>query len=470
MNLLPRINRRPLSLVERLLGGLVLPLAALAIALGIGGSIAIHNLVETVNDRILGAAARGIVESLAVEEQKIQFNLPVSAFAMLENNARDNIFYAIRYNGRVITGYSDLPNIVNRRLSDGDVEFGSAIYRGEPVRIVTEARRLPHVDGLVAVQVAETLTARQRLERQMLLALAGLELSLILLSALAVPLVVRWGIWPLRRLRADIDSRTATDLAPLSVEDVPRELKSFVGAFNGLLTRLGTATDGLTHFTADASHQMRTSLAILRTHLSVLKRAKAGSVEAAQSMADLDAAIERLQHLLVQLLALARADAAGSKRVELEPIDLGHLAQDVTAGFAGEAIRKRIDLQFDRDENVSLVAPAHPVLARELLSNLIDNAIRYGASSDGYVIVEVRRRGRKIIISVDDSGPGIPPCERDLAFDRFKRLSASAAVQGSGLGLPIVRALGHAMSAHVQLEDGRGGCGLRAVVSFPSAD
>jgi two-component system sensor histidine kinase TctE len=457
----------PLSLSQRLLGGLVLPMSALALALGVGGALAIHTVVESVHDQILGAVAHGVAESLAVENQEIKFSLPASAFALFESNNRHSVFYAVRHGNQVITGYTDLPFQADMRMFDGDVRFTDGEYHGEPVRIVVEARRLPRVNGLVVVQVAESMNARDALEQKMLFALAGLEAALILLSAFMIPLAVRWGIHPLRRLQTELEVRAATDLTPLPTEPLPKELVGLVGAFNGLLGRLKTAIDGLTHFTSNASHQMRTSLAILRTHLSVLRNAEPGSEQADQSMTDLGEAIERLQHLVIHLLALARADAAGSKLVELEPTDLGQLCQEVTSDFVGEALKKRVDLQFEKDDQVSLVAMAHPLLTREVIGNLIDNAIRYGARDGGQIIVEVRRNADAISLSIEDNGPGIPEAEREQAFDRFQRLDTSSKAQGSGLGLPIVQALSRAMAARIHLETGRDGLGLRAIVTYP---
>jgi two-component system, OmpR family, sensor histidine kinase TctE len=298
------------SLTGRLLRGMIVPMAGIAILLGVGGSWAIEESVEAVNDRILSAASRAIAEALAVEDGEISLDLPPSAFAMLENAERDNVYYSIAYQGSVISGYPDLPIISPMPMRDGELKFGKAQFRGKSIRIVAEVRRLPRIDGLVTVQVAETMSARDRVFRQMLLSLALLEAVLIAVSAILIPVAVRWGLAPLRQLQEAMDRQRAPDFTPLPTARAPVELRELVGAFNSLLGRLDAAVQGMRRFTADASHQMRTPLSILRTHVSVLRKAMAGSDDAEASLEDIEQATSRLQNLLVQLLALARADSA----------------------------------------------------------------------------------------------------------------------------------------------------------------
>ena len=298
---------------------MVVPMAGLALLLGIGGSWAITESVEAVNDRILSAASQAIAESLAVEDGEITLDLPPSAFAMLEDAERDNVYYSISYGNTVISGYADLPKVELQAKPEGDVTFAKAEFRGRQIRIVAENRRLPRIDGLVTVQVAETMDARDRVVRQMLLTLALLEGLLIALSAILIPVAVRWGLSPLLRLRSEMDRRIASDFTPLPVAKVPAELRDFIGTFNSLLGRLDAAVQGMRRFTADASHQMRTPLSILRAHVAVLQKAKPGSEEAASSIADIDDATGRLQNLLVQLLALARAESAATVSEVMEP-------------------------------------------------------------------------------------------------------------------------------------------------------
>lgn len=467
MGLLSADSFRPSTLTGRLLRGLVVPMVVVAILLGVGGAWAIQESVETVNDRILSAASRAIAESLAVEDGEVTLDLPPSAFAMLENAERDNVYYSITYAGRIISGYTDLPTVQPGPKRDGDVTFGEAAYRGNRIRLVAEVRRLPRVDGLVTVQVAEAMEARDRVVRRMLLSLALLEAVLIGLTAVLLPLAVRWGLAPLTQLRADMDRRGASDFTPLPLAYVPGELRDFVDTFNRLLARLEAAVQGMRRFTADASHQMRTPLAILRTHVAVLRQADGGSEDARASVLDICHATERLQNLLVQLLALAHADSAAPAKVALQPIDLVDVCRKVANDHVEASLKRRIRLEFSAASEIVTVI-GHPTWLSELLSNVIDNAVRYN-NPGGAVSIEISTFDGFARVSVEDDGPGIPVADRERAFERFTRLHPDRNREGTGLGLSLVKALAEISGAHVTLGDAVQCKGLRVEVSLPLA-
>ena len=457
--------RADASLTARLLRGMVLPMAGLALLLGIGGALAIRGAVETVNDRILGAASRAIAESLTVEDGDIALNLSPAIFGMIEDNERDNVYYSVRKNGRAITGYADLPSIASG-MRDTEVRFGDAVYRGRPVRIVSEGRRLSGIAEPVVVEVAETLGTRQRIERRLLVGLAALEALLIGLTALLLPVAVRWGIRPLVTLREEMDHRLAVDLTPLSLDGVPVELRDLVAAFNGMLRRLDTALQRMRQFTADASHQLRTPLQILRTHIAVLRVTAPGSAEARTSLADIDHASARLQRLVVQLLNLARADNAAPSIESFTAVDANALAASVAEDHAAQAIERGIELRFERAHQAAPIR-TQDLLAAELLGNLVDNAIRYNREG-GHVLVSIVAGEDGVDILVEDDGPGIPPADRGRVMTRFSRLDRDAPREGSGLGLSIAEALAEALGATLKLDQARSGQGLLARVRFPT--
>ena len=425
--------------------------------LGIGGAWAIAETVEAVNDRILSAASRGMADSLSVEDGEIALDLSPATFGMLENNARDNVYYSVRHRGRLLTGYADLPNIAPADLADTQTMFGKGLYLGREVRIVAEGRSLPQIDGPVVIEVAETMGARERTARRLLIALALLEAVLIGAAAVMLPLAVRWGLRPVQRVRDEMDRRAASDMTPLSLSDVPREL---VRAFNAMLGRLDRNLQGMRRFTADASHQMRTPLSILRAHIAVLRAAPPGSAEARASIDDIDHASKRLGDLLVQLLALARADATAPELIERAPVDLNAVAESAASERALDALRAGVELVFAPSPTPVPVRSV-AALAAELISNLIDNAVRYNHRG-GKVTVSVAERA----ILVEDDGPGIAVEDRERVFTRFTRLERDAKSPGSGLGLPIARALAKAIGATLALETPQSGRGLRAAVRF----
>jgi two-component system sensor histidine kinase TctE len=457
-----------LSLTGRLFRGLVGPMAGLALLLGLGGFLAIQSIVEAVNDRLLGASARSVAETLGVEDGDITLDLPPWALGMLENSSRDNIYYNVYDGNRLITGYPNLPPPPQSVLADQKTTFRYGHYRGQRVRIAAEARRLPRVDNLVVVQVAETLEARHALSQRMALQLVLLEVALLALAAFLVPIGVRWGMTPLTRLRREMDARTASDFTPLPVADVPRELRDLLTAFNELLARLDSAVEGTRRFTADASHQMRTPLSILRTHIGVLKRSKLENTEAQESLADIEAATDRLQRLLIQLLALARAEGAEPSGVLLRDVDIGAAARTVAEDHALNALRAGVDIRFYIEGAELLTARADDVLVAELIGNLVDNAVRYNHSG-GVVIIRVFGDAEHVTVDVEDDGPGIPEREHDKVFTRFYRLDRDQSRPGSGLGLSIVRVLAQIMGADISLSTGSGGKGLRVTVVFRRA-
>jgi len=457
------------SLAYRLLRRIVVPLAAVAILLGVGGSWVITQSVRTVNDRILAAASRAIADSLSYEEGELSLNLSPAIFGMLEDAERDNVYYSVRSGGRVLTGYADLPDIAPQGLRDTQVVFGNAIMQGRPVRVVAEGRRLPHIAAPVTVEVAETLDARHRVSGRMLGGLALLEAVLIAMTAILLPLAVRWGIRPLTRISEEMDARAGSDLTPLPVAGVPSELVDLVRAFNGMLARLDTTLQNMRRFTADASHQMRTPLSILRTHIALLRRAPPGSVEAESSIADIDHATERLQRLVTQLLALARADNVASEEIAPETVDMELLAAEIAADHAPQAVRDGMELHFEPPLEPA-VALTRSVLAGELLGNFVDNAIRYNRVGGTISIsVFVADADDKVIVAIEDDGPGIPAEDRDRVFTRFTRLDRDSSRPGSGLGLPIAAMLAQATGAQITLSTARSGRGLRVQTAFPRA-
>jgi two-component system sensor histidine kinase TctE len=449
-----------------MLRGMAIPVMSLALILGIGGAWVIDQSVQTVNDRILSAASRAIVDSLTVEDGAIGLNLSPAIFGMLEDAARDNVYYSVRHRGRILTGYRDLPDVAPPTLGDTKVAFGDAVYLGRRVRVVAEARRLPQIDGVVIVQVAETLDARRRIANRLLAGLVVLELLLIGTTLALLPLAIRWGLRPLHRVRGEMDRRAASDLGPLALDQVPAELRDLVRAFNAMLARLDSAIAGIRRFTADASHQMRTPLSILRTHIALLRCAEPGSAAADDSIDDIDHASDRLQHLIVQLLALARADSADRSRVDRAAVDANEIAAEAASEHAVSAVRAGIDFTFERLPGV-LAIVTNRIFAVEMIGNLIDNAIKHNTPG-GSVRITLEAHGDHVSVAVEDDGPGIPLEERANVFTRFTRLHRDPSL-GSGLGLSIAEALATAVGARLALETPASGRGLRAVASFSIA-
>ncbi len=459
------------SLTGRLVVSLVLPAIGLAIILALGGAFTIQNIVEKVNDRVLNASARAIADTLALEDGEVTLDLPLSAFGMLENEARDNVYYSVWCGSELVTGYPDLPVIAPIEHGDGETQFAYSSYRDEPVRIAAITRRVPRVPEPVIVQVAESLDGRSALRDRMITSLAIVELLFLALLTFLLPIAVRWGLVPLARVGREIDRKDTADFRPLDLTAVPLEMRGLVVAFNGLLDRLAAAVEGLRRFTADASHQMRTPLSILRTHVDVVRREGPASAAGKSSLDDIDAATRRLQRLLTQLLALARAEGTREAPAAMNGMvtaDAVALLRTVAADYVPAALRDGIDVHFDTVAEKALVR-THPALLAELLGNLLDNAVRYNRP-EGTVLITLAVGEETVTIGIEDEGPGIPPDKREDVFRRFYRLGEDQERAGSGLGLAIVRALAETIGAGVRLDERAGGAGLRVEVVLHRAE
>ena len=337
------------------------------------------------------------------------------------------------------------------------IGFSDTVAGGEPYRIYA-LRTATQV-----VQVAQQTEARGRMAGQ-------LALRAVLPVALLAPvlmLIVWWvvgrAIGPIERVRRQVAARRPDDLAPLPTAGLPAEVRPLVGEMNGLLTRLSAAWDALTHFTADAAHELRSPLAALRLQAQSLQRAPDDATRAIATERLL-AGIDRATRLVEQLLALARQEAAG-EGAELVSLDLTALARNALADAEPEAARHAIALTLDAP-TAHVVLRADEAALAVLLRNLLGNALRH-TPPGGQVRVGVREEASVIDLTVEDSGPGIPPDERARVQDRFYRVPGTPG-HGSGLGLAIVRAIAERHGAALTLDASPTLGGLRVMLRWPA--
>ena len=294
-----------------------------------------------------------------------------------------------------------------------------------------------------AQQEASERAEGMRSDSFRILMIAGADLSAVIAFGFAAVIMVRRRFaQPMRQLTASIDrfSRRDYSTAVPGIES-PDELGSMANALEALRTATIEAERlqlAMNRFTSDASHQMRTPLAILRSHLAVLETLIDSAHAGHASLVDLREAADRLQRLLIQLLSLARAEASQFEESELS--DLAEVAADTAREYALQAKAAGVELQFESD-GIAIPSRLSRIVVREILSNLIDNAIRYNQPG-GRVIVRLRHGGDgAIILEVADNGPGIPESEWPRALTRFYRMPRDQARPGSGLGLAIVESL-----------------------------
>jgi two-component system OmpR family sensor kinase len=339
--------------------------------------------------------------------------------------------------------------------------FSDLTVQGTPYRVYTVQTPLQ------TVQIAQDMSARNARARALAL---GAVLPVVLMAPLLM-LVVGWvvsrSLAPVERTRRQVALRAADDLSPLADSGLPDEVRPLVQELNGLFARVRAAFDSQQHFVADAAHELRSPLAALKLQAQALRGDPADAQTHQAAVVRLNQGIDRAIHLVEQLLALARAEGgAVSHQTPVALLDVVRLAMAdaLPAAHAGG---------IDLGVTDAAGAPALPVngdasALRMLLRNLIDNAIKY-TPSPGQVDVSLRQDGSHAVLSVEDSGPGIAPGERERVFDRFYRSSGAAAqARGSGLGLAIVQAIAQRHGATVQLDGSPRLGGLRVQVRLPT--
>jgi len=421
---------------------------------------------NTVSDRVLAGSALAIAERVVVaEDGTLQVDIPYVALEMLTSAAQDRVFYRVDGPpGRFITGYQALPLVED--MQGRQAIYADAVFRGEPIRVATLQRSASTGVNSVpfVVTVAETTIARRQLTDAILFRSALRLLVMIAGAALIVWIAVTYSLRPLYRLSEAIAERSPGDLHPID-QSVPSEVEGLVETVNSFMVRLQSALDALRNFTGNASHQLRTPLAIIRTQLAL--SARASTLEEAQAAAlKGDHAVAHAERIMAQLLLLANIDAAGSKAAQvLPPLDLMALAQDITADHVPNAAQAGVDLGFEGEGQAHV--SGEPLLIGEMLHNLIDNAISY-AGSAAIVTVRVVQADAHVRLEVEDDGPGIPVAEIGNVRERFSR-GNHGETSGAGLGLPIVEEIAGLFGARLALEPGAGGRGLMAIVIFPAA-
>jgi two-component system OmpR family sensor kinase len=311
------------------------------------------------------------------------------------------------------------------------------------------------------VQVSQPMIFREELAASMALrTMLPLLITLPLLIAFFWVTVGR-GLKPLNEVAADVSSRSADALQPLPDSGLPSEVKPLVAALNNLLLRLGRSLRSQRALIADAAHELRTPLTAVKLQIQLAERAVTDA-ERAAAFAQLKGGTERAIHLVAQLLTLARNEPEAAAQ-PFTPVDLTDVARQVVAEQAPIAEAKYLELGLSSAAPLRIMGD--PEALRTMLSNLVINAIHY-APSGGSVDVEVRIKDGQACLVVTDTGPGIPPAERERVFDRFYRYN-TAGVTGSGLGLAIVRKVAERHRASIELGAGPDDRGLTVCVRFP---
>lgn len=452
------------SLRRRLLVRLFALLLALAAGLFFFVSAYAERAADGAFDRLLLASALTVADAVRVQDGRIAVDLPYAALSILAQSRRDRIFYRIGgLDGVAVTGYADLPAVAPSARDENEPRFANAQYRGMSARLIALRHpvALSHATSAVEIVVAQTRESRDALARD-IFANAFVPIVLaVLAGAGLIAFGVRQALAPLGALERVISARPDNDFSPIAAP-APREVSQLVAAINRSMARVKDNLDTMQVFLADAAHQIRTPLASLRAQAEVAAEE--------EDTAQLRPMVERIRRnavqaslLATQLLNYAMVVHRGEAR-SLEPVDLGVLADQ--AAQRAQIVAEHTDIVFvvDLDGGPAVVL-GDAVSLREALTNLLDNAVKYGGA--GRVDAVLRRNpGGGVRLEIADRGPGIPDEEKTLALQRFGRGAAAAAAMGSGLGLAIVDSVMQTHGAALALLDRDGG-GLLVRLDFP---
>ncbi|GAA4426301.1 sensor histidine kinase [Acidovorax lacteus] len=472
-------QREQRSLFGEILDWMLTPLLLLwPVSLALTWLVA-QGLANKPFDRALEYNAHALAQLIVVQQGQVQFNLPQPASEILRADESDTVYYqVIGPGGEFLAGERELPAPApDEQPQPGEVRLRDGELRGIEIRVAYIWVRVPTAQQpLALVQVAETREKRSVLATEIIKGVMLPQFVILPLAVLLVWLALARGIQPLHQLEQRIRERSPDDLSPLDDRTVPLEVAPLVASVNDLLTRLHDSLATQKRFLADAAHQLKTPLAGLRMQADLAQREGTSTEELKRSLQQIGRSSIRATHTVNQLLALARAEGGGI-RIARQPCDMARLVIDVVRDSVPRALDKQIDLGYDGAEPGApgVWVDGNPTLLKELVRNLVDNAINYTPSAPGRPGVVTARVlpdtfGQMLLLQVEDSGPGVPEAERELVFQPFYRALGSEA-DGSGLGLPIVREIARQHGAEVSLEDAHPGQqppGARFAVRFPS--
>jgi two-component system, OmpR family, sensor histidine kinase TctE len=461
------------SLRRTLLLGILLPVLAFVLVNTASLYRQALRAADTAYDRTLLASAKAIGELLEVTDEggtpRLKSTVLYSALEAFEADNRSRMYFKVTgFSGEMISGFDDLRSwqggLPTRSVYAALVHFYDDEFRGQPVRMAVLLQPVAGVagQGMATIQVAETLELRRTMARQLLIDTAWQQAVLVAVIAGVVVWVVQRATRPVRELSVRLRSRAEDDLSPLDVAGAPRELQPMVEATNGMLQRLGNLLEHQKRFVRDASHQLRTPLAVLKIQVQSARR---GDIDPLLALQEIDATVAGATELANQMLALAKVEQLRQQGLhsDVPVVDWGGIVRAVALDLSALIAQARLDFDL---EVVHAPVRAHEWALRELTRNLLHNAIKH-TPPEGRLSIRLVADLRTAALTVADSGPGIPPEQRQRLFQPF---AAGDHRSGSGLGLAICREIAQSLDGQILLENRELGGrveGLDAIVRLP---
>ncbi|MBP0598086.1 sensor histidine kinase N-terminal domain-containing protein [Herbaspirillum sp. LeCh32-8] len=469
------------SLRGQLVRWLLIPLTLLVAVDAVSVYYNALEVADLAYDRSLLASTRALAERVSVVDGHVIADVPYVALDSFETDTLGRIYYKVTGpNGELVSGYGDLPpvppDVKRSEAYPALVRFYQADYHHQPIRIAALLQPVydDSMRGIALIQVGETMDARNGMTRKILFDTLWRQGTLVSVAALLVWFAVRFVLRPVMQLREQVESRAPTDLSGFDPALVHKEMRPLVLAMNGYMERLQALISGQRRFIADASHQLRTPLTVLKTQAELSLRELRREPHDAAQMTDLVEGMARTTdatvHLANRLLTLARAEH-GAAEGGTAPVSLTEAVRQVALELSQQAVARNIELAFEGETQIRINGNA--LLLHELMINLLDNAIRY-TPAGGRITLRVLTASEPgqatgALLEVEDSGPGIAQADRERVFEPFYRAGATQHINpsGTGLGLSIVREIAALHHASIALDQPRHGGGLVVRVAFP---
>ena len=461
------------SLRNQLFSWLLVLLLPLIFISAIAGYYLASQYTNLAYDKSLYRTALALADQVSLEALGAQVNLPQVAKDLLEFDEDDDVYFRILGpRGDLIDTHNDLPLPKTYPKAD-QTQYYYATLSGEKLRVVIYT--LPISSETVAstsqnsvyVMVGESLTKRAEMANEILFSMLIPQLIMIVLVSGLLFFGIKRGLHPLDKLKTDLSERNLNDLSPIDNSKAPTELRPLLNAFNDLLARVSGGISKEQRFIADAAHQLKTPLAGLKTQAELALREK-NPDKIAHALGQINQASGNLSHMINQLLVLSKAEPDSATYLTFAPVDLCQLAQSVTGDWVAAALQKNIDLGFESTGllagNKTAIVDGNALLLRELMNNLIDNAIRYTLAG-GRITVGIRQENKTTIFYVQDNGIGLAAENQALVFERFYRVLGTQQ-EGCGLGLTIVHEIAGRHSATVSVTSEGEGKGTLFLVRF----
>lgn len=455
------------GLRRRLLLMLILPLVLLALLNAWFDYRSADNVAQQQDQRLLALlpllADSVIGEGLRKSDPPVLLMAP-AVEEFLKAGPGDAAYAIADADGKVLHGESWLGGLAP---TTAEPEFHSEEHTGVTWRIVRQRQQT--VIGEVVVALADASDPRQQWARSILFKVLVPNLVLIAAAAFAVGWAVERALKPLLDLKEAVERRSPRDLSALDDQDTPEEVRPLVDSLNRLFGTVNAQAESQRRFVADAAHQLRTPLAGLQAQVEAWAQAAnaAGSPDGtvalrAEQVHKLRGATRRTSQLANQLLALSRADARSMQAQPMQRVQLRDLCEAMLEGHLDAATAKRIDLGLDAEPAQVM---GHEWLLRELMGNLVDNAVKY-TPDGGTVTIRCGDRGGLAFLEVEDDGPGIAPQEVPRVLERFYRVQGTQG-EGNGLGLAIADEIARVHHGQLELLAGGSGRGLKVRLVFP---